>query len=117
EARAVALSCAVTLEPMGVPPEITDNPELRDFSRRLAIGAPLSLALVAMDMGNHLFGINLLPLLSPQAQQWRQLAIAVPAVLWCGWPFFVRGYHSLRSMRLNMFTVIALCHRGASLYR
>ena len=43
--------CGMSLEPMGVPPEITDNPELRDFSRRLAVGAPLSLALLAMDMG------------------------------------------------------------------
>ena len=108
--------CGMSLEPMGVPPEITDNPELRDFSRRLAIGAPLSLVLVAMDMGNHLFGINLLPWLSPQAQQWLQLAIAVPAVLWCGWPFFVRGYHSLRSMQLNMFTLIALGTGAAFLY-
>jgi Cu+-exporting ATPase len=108
--------CGMSLEPMGVPPEITDNPELRDFSRRLAIGAPLSLALVAMDMGSHVFGINLLPFLSPQAQQWLQLAIAIPAVLWCGWPFFVRGHHSLRSMRLNMFTLIALGTGAAFLY-
>ncbi len=108
--------CGMALEPMGVPPEITDNPELRDFTRRLAIGAPLSLALIAMDMSSHLFGVDLLPFLSPQAQQFLQLAIAIPAVLWCGWPFFVRGYHSLRSMRLNMFTLIALGTGAAFLY-
>ncbi|MCJ7599848.1 MAG: heavy metal translocating P-type ATPase [Methyloceanibacter sp.] len=108
--------CGMSLEPMGVPPEITDNPELRDFTRRLAVGAPLSLALVAMDMSSHLFGVNLLPWLSPQAQQWLQLAIAIPAVLWCGWPFFVRGFHSLRSMRLNMFTLITLGTGAAFIY-
>jgi Cu+-exporting ATPase len=69
-----------------------------------------------MDMGRHVFGINLLPWLSPQAQQWLQLAIAIPAVLWCGWPFFARGYHSLRLMRLNMFTLIALGTGAAFLY-
>ena len=63
-----------------------------------------------------MFGVNLLPWLSPQAQQWLQLAIAIPAVLWCGWPFFVRGYHSLSSMRLNMFTLIALGTGAAFLY-
>ena len=77
---------------------------------------PLSLALVALDMGAHVFGVDLLPFLSPQAQQWLQLALAIPAVLWCGWPFFVRGFASLRSGWLNMFTLIALGTGAAFLY-
>ena len=108
--------CGMALEPMGVPPEITDNPELIDFTRRLTIAVPLSLALLALDMGSHVFGIDLLPFLSASAKQWLQLLIAIPAVLWCGWPFFVRGWDSLRSGRLNMFTLIAIGTGAAFLY-
>jgi cation transport ATPase len=77
---------------------------------------PLSLALVALEMGQHVFGIDLLPFLSPQAQQWLKLGLAIPAVLWCGWPFFVRGFESIRSGWLNMFTLIALGTGAAFLY-
>jgi Cu+-exporting ATPase len=108
--------CGMSLEPMGVPPDITDNPELIDFTRRLTIAVPLSLALLALDMGSHVFGIDLLPFLSASAQQWLQLLIAIPAVLWCGWPFFVRGWDSLRWRRLNMFTLIAIGTGAAFLY-
>jgi Cu+-exporting ATPase len=108
--------CGMALEPMGVPPEITDNPELKDFIRRLMVGAPLSAVYVALDMGKHVFGVDLLPFLSPRGQQWLELAMAVPAVLWCGWPFFQRGFESLRSMRLNMFTLIAMGTGAAFLY-
>ena len=108
--------CGMALEPMGVPPEITDNPELIDFTRRLTIAVPLSLALLALDMGRHVFGIDLLPFLSASAKQWLQLLIAIPAVLYCGWPFFVRGWDLLRSGRLNMFTLIAMGTGAAFLY-
>src|SRR5687767_8404255 len=57
--------CGMALDPMGVPPEINDNSELRDFTRRLAVAAPLSLLIVALDMGHHVFGIDLLPFLPP----------------------------------------------------
>ncbi len=108
--------CGMALEPMGVPPEITDNPELRDFTRRLMVAVPLSLALLAIDMASHVFGVDLLPFLTPAAKQWLQLLIAIPAVLWAGWPFFVRGWDSLRSRHLNMFTLIALGTGAAFLY-
>src|SRR5262249_20913910 len=108
--------CGMSLEPIGVPPDIADNPELIDFSRRLKVAVPLSLALLVMDMGSHVFGIDVLPFLSAAAKQWLQLLIAVPAVLWCGWPFFARGFASLRSGRLNMFTLIAVGTGTAFLY-
>src|SRR3974390_2961155 len=108
--------CGMALEPMGVPPEIADNPELIDFTRRLTIAVPLSLALLALDMGSHMFGIDFLPFLSASAKQWLQLLIAIPAVLWCGWPFFVRGADSLRFGRLNMLTLIAIGTGTAFLY-
>jgi P-type Cu+ transporter len=108
--------CGMALEPMGALPEDTDNPELIDFTRRLWVAAPLGLALLALDMGAHVFGIDLLPFVSPQAQQWLKLGLAVPAVLWSGWPFFVRGVQSIRSGWLNMFTLIALGTGAAFLY-
>ncbi len=108
--------CGMALEPMGALPEDTDNPELIDFTRRLWVAAPLALALLALDMGAHVFGVDLLPFLSPQAEQWLKLVLAIPAVLWCGWPFFERGVASLRSGWLNMFTLIALGTGAAFLY-
>jgi Cu+-exporting ATPase len=110
--------CGMALEPMGVPPEHEHggHPELVDFTRRLWVAAPLSLVLVVLDMGSHVFGVDLLPFLSPHAGQWLKLAIATPAVLWCGWPFFVRGFESLRTGWLNMFTLIALGTGAAYLY-
>jgi Cu+-exporting ATPase len=108
--------CGMALEPMGALPEDTANPELIDFTRRLWVAAPLALALLALDMGAHLFGIDLLPFVSPGTQQWLKLAIAIPAVLWSGWPFFVRGVQSIRSGWLNMFTLIALGTGAAFLY-
>ncbi|MGC1179204.1 MAG: HAD-IC family P-type ATPase, partial [Methyloceanibacter sp.] len=108
--------CGMALEPMGVPPEVSDNPELQDFTWRLMVAVPLSLALLLLDMSSHVFGVDLLPFLSASAKQWLQLLIAIPAVLWCGWPFFVRGWESLRWVRLNMFSLIALGTGTAFLY-
>jgi P-type Cu+ transporter len=110
--------CGMALEPMGVPPEHEHggHPELVDFTRRLMVAVPLSLALVILDMSAHVFGVDLLPFLSPKAEQWLALVIAIPAVLWCGWPFFVRGFASIRSGWLNMFTLIALGTGAAFLY-
>ena len=108
--------CGMALEPMGVPADDAENPELIDFTRRLWVAVPLSLIIVAIDMGAHVLGIDLLPFLSPHAEQWLLLALATPAVLWCGWPFFVRGFESLRSGWLNMFTLIGLGTGAAYLY-
>ena len=108
--------CGMALEPMGVPGEDELNPELADFTRRLWVAVPLSLTLMALDMSEHFFHLNLLPLLSPEAQQWLKLALAIPGVLWCGWPFFARGFVSIRSGYLNMFTLIGLGTGAAFLY-
>jgi P-type Cu+ transporter len=108
--------CGMALEPMGVPAEEAPNEELMDFTRRLWVAVPLSLIIVALDMGPHVFGIDLLPFLSPKAEQWLTLVLATPAILWCGWPFFVRGIESLRTGWLNMFTLIGLGTGAAYLY-
>jgi Cu+-exporting ATPase len=108
--------CGMALEPMGVPPKEAENPELIDFTRRLWVAVPLSLIIVVLDMSAHVFGVDLLPFMSPRPEQWLLLVLATPAVLWCGWPFFLRGVESLRSGWLNMFTLIGLGTGAAYLY-
>ncbi len=98
--------CGMALEPMLAGADTGPNPELVDFTRRLWIGGLLALPVVILEMGSHLFGP--LPGLSPRAAQWLQLVFATPVVLWAGWPFFERGWHSVKTGHLNMFTLIAM---------
>ncbi len=90
--------CGMALEPMLLTVEDGADPELRAMTRRLWLGAILSAPLLVIGM----FGIDF-----PGAV-WVQLALAAPVVLWGGWPFFQRGWESLKNRRLNMFTLIAL---------
>ncbi|HYC64006.1 MAG TPA: copper-translocating P-type ATPase, partial [Reyranellaceae bacterium] len=80
------------------------NPELADMTRRFWIGLALSVPVVVLEMGGHLFGHFVAQPLS----NWIQLVLATPVVLWAGWPFFERGWQSLVTRNLNMFTLIAL---------
>ncbi len=79
------------------------NPELVDMTRRFWVGVALSLPLVALAMTQHFW-----MLLPGPAAVWLQLVLATPVVLWCGSPFFQRGWASVINRRLNMFTLIAL---------
>jgi P-type Cu+ transporter len=90
--------CGMVLEPITVTAEPGANPELVDMTRRLWIGAALTVPVVALDMLPHL-GVN---------ANWPQLILATPIVVWAGWPFFRRGWDSLLHRSLNMFTLIAL---------
>jgi len=108
--------CGMALEPMVATAEEQPNQELADMTRRLWLSAPLALALLVLDMGSHLFGLDLLPFLTERQQQYLQLVLALPVVLWGGWPFFVRGGNSFRSGHLNMFTLIAVGTGAAFLY-
>jgi Cu+-exporting ATPase len=90
--------CGMALEPITVTAEPGANPELVDMTRRLWIGAALTVPVVALDMLPHL-GVN---------ANWPQLILATPIVVWAGWPFFRRGWDSLLHRSLNMFTLIAL---------
>jgi P-type Cu+ transporter len=104
--------CGMALEPMIPAAEgEAENPELRDMTRRFWVAAALSVPLLAIAMG----GASL-ALLPPRAMAWLQLALATPAVLWGGWPFFQRGWESLKNRSLNMFTLIALGTGVAYLY-
>ena len=97
--------CGMALEPLEPTLEEGANPELIDFTRRLWVAAILSLPLLALTMGAELFGLQLLP---PGVSPLAQLAIATPVVLWAGWPFFERGWASVRTRNLNMFTLISI---------
>jgi len=98
--------CGMALEPDLVTAEDGPNPELVDFTRRFWIGAILTLPLLVIEMGGHALGLHF-PW-GPEAGGWIQLGLATPVVLWAGFPFFERGWTSVRTLRLNMFTLIAL---------
>ena len=76
------------------------------MSRRFWIGLALAAPVFVMEMGGHLFGLG--HGIDPQTLNFVQLALATPVVLWCGWPFFQRGWQSLQTRNLNMFTLIAM---------
>ena len=98
--------CGMALEPVLATAEAGPNAELIDMSRRFWIGLILSLPVVALEMGGHLTG--LLHYVSQTTSNWVQMILATPVVLWGGWPFFVRGWNSLITRNLNMFTLIAM---------
>ena len=98
--------CGMALEPVLVAVETGPSPELLDMVRRFSIGLALSIPVVLLAMGGHL--INLPLWFSPTRSNWIQLLIATPVVLWAGWPFFERGWRSVMTRNLNMFTLIAM---------
>ena len=97
--------CGMALEPELPTVATGPNAELVDMKRRLWIGLALAVPVFALEMGSHLLGLHWLP---QQTSNWVQLALATPVVLWAGWPFFVRGWQSLVTGNLNMFTLVAM---------
>jgi Cu+-exporting ATPase len=97
--------CGMALEPLQSTAHDAPNPELVDFTHRFVLAACLSLPLLALTMGADLTGLHLL---APPVSAWVQFALATPVVLWSGQPFLVRGWASLRSRHLNMFTLITI---------
>jgi Cu+-exporting ATPase len=98
--------CGMALEPELVSLDDAPNPELADMSRRFWIGSILALPVVALDMGGHIAGTH--GWVGQTLSNWIQLAFATPVVIWAGWPFFMRGWQSLMTRNLNMFTLIAM---------
>ncbi|MBI4900088.1 MAG: heavy metal translocating P-type ATPase [Actinobacteria bacterium] len=99
--------CGMALEPVTATLEGGPNPELADMTRRFAIAVALSVLVLILSMGRDLIPA-LRDVISPTAANWAQLVLATPVVLWAGWPFFQRGWLSLRTMKLNMFTLVAM---------
>jgi Cu+-exporting ATPase len=100
--------CGMALEPVTTGEDAGPSAELIDMTRRFWIGAALSVPVVILEMGAHVPGLNLHHFVSPQLSIWVQFLLATPVVLWAGWPFFVRGWASVRNRSLNMFSLIAL---------
>src|SRR5713226_365909 len=106
--------CGMALEPELVSAEAAPNPELADMTRRFWIALVLALPVVTLEMGGHLTNLHML--LGQTWSSWLQFVLATPVVLWAGWPFFVRGWQSLVTWHLNMFTLIAMGTGVAWLY-
>ena len=98
--------CGMALEPLIATAETGPNPELADMTRRFWIAAVLTVPVLALGMGTALLHLD--RAISERASIWIQLVLATPVVLWAGLPFFERGWASLISRNLNMFTLIAL---------
>ena len=99
--------CGMALEPRTISLEDEPNPELDDMTRRFQVSVALTVPVFLLAMSEFLPG-SLGRLVPPSALAWVQLVLATPVVLWGGWPFFVRGWHSVTNRSLNMFTLIAL---------
>jgi len=97
--------CGMALEPEIVSADAGLDPELADMTRRFWIALVLTIPVFGLEMGGHVLNLHML---SPAVSNWVQLLFATPVVLWAGWPFFVRGWHSLLTRNLNMFTLIAM---------
>ncbi len=106
--------CGMALEPEVASLDAPPNPELADMTRRFWIGLALSVPPVVLEMGGHLAGGH--GFVDQTLSNWIQFVFATPVVLWAGWPFFVRGWQSLVTRHLNMFTLIALGTGVAYLY-
>ena len=102
--------CGMALEPVAATAGPQANPELRDMTRRFWVGAALAVPVLVLAMGPMLPGLGsrLHGLVPAGLAQWLELAFATPVVLWAGGPFFRRGWTSLVTRNLNMFTLIAL---------
>ncbi len=97
--------CGMALEPETVSLDDGPDPELIDMTRRFWIALALTLPVFVLEMGSHLGVMQLVP---QATSNWISFALATPVVLWAGAPFFVRGWRSVISGNLNMFTLIAM---------
>src|SRR5262245_13682239 len=106
--------CGMALEPELAGAEAAPNQELADMTRRFWVALILTLPVLSLEMGGHLTNLHML--LGQNWSNWLQFIFATPVVLWGGWPFFVRGWQSLLTRNLNMFTLIAMGIGVAWLY-
>ena len=99
--------CGMALEPREVTAE-DSNPELADMTRRLWISIALAVPMLALMVSVFMPSMPMQHLFSPRTWAWIEFVLATPVVLWCGLPFFVRGWQSVVHRSLNMFTLIGL---------
>lgn len=108
--------CGMALEPVEFSEIEEENPELASMTRRFYASLALTLPVFAIAMGEMIPGNPLANAFAAPTLLWLQLLLATPVVLWCGWPFLERGWASLRSRHLNMFTLIVTGTGSAWLY-
>ncbi|GAA1951015.1 heavy metal translocating P-type ATPase [Nocardioides panacihumi] len=99
--------CGMALEPVTVAADTGPSAELVDMTRRFWVAVALSVPTVVLGMGSELFDV-VADTIPGRVNAWLQLAFATPVVWWAGWSFFTRGWTSVRTMKLNMFTLIAM---------
>lgn len=99
--------CGMALEPVRIRADSGPSPELADMTRRFWVATALTIPVVFLEMGRHFIPWLHERIPGPTAI-WLQLLLGTPVVLWAGWPFFTRGWASVRSRNLNMFTLIAM---------
>jgi len=108
--------CGMALEPRTVLPEEAPDPELQSMWRRFLVGLALTVPLLVLAMSDMIPGQPVQHAVPASVLAWAQLVLATPVVLWGGWPFFQRGWASVRNRHLNMFTLIALGTGAAYLF-
>ena len=113
--------CGMALEPetptaSGSAAESAEGSELRDMTRRFWIGAALTMPVFLLAMSHLVPALSRQAWLDSEGVRWLQFALATPVVVWAGLPFFVRGWRSLMTMHLNMFTLISLGVGAAYLF-
>ncbi|HKU54243.1 MAG TPA: heavy metal-binding domain-containing protein, partial [Rhizomicrobium sp.] len=92
--------CGMALEPLTATADAGPNPERIDMSRRFWIALTLTLPVLVLEMGSHIPALDLGHTISMTTSIWIQFALSTPVVLWAGWPFFARGWASLRNRSL-----------------
>jgi Cu+-exporting ATPase len=108
--------CGMALEPLAPTADEGENEELKDMTRRFWISAVLTVPLLWSMFGELWPALDPMLLFGHTRVAWAQLILATPVVLWGGWPFFVRGWQSILTRNLNMFTLIALGTGAAWLF-
>jgi P-type Cu+ transporter len=109
--------CGMALEPKtGVIDDEGPNPELVDFTRRFWVGTVLTVPLLILAMSPFVGLTAIREFFGERTTLWIELALGTPVILWSGWPFFVRGYHSFRTLNLNMFSLIGMGTGAAYLF-
>ena len=102
--------CGMALESKTVKagPDDEENTELRDMTRRFWIGAVLTLPVFVLAMAHMIPVLGTQPWVVGDVSRWIQFVLTIPVVCWAGWPFFQRGWRSVVTLHLNMFTLIAI---------
>jgi len=100
--------CGMTLDLKTTSAIEEDNHELTDMTRRLWIGAALALPVFLLAMAHLIPALGHENWIMGDASRWIQFILSTPVVLWAGWPFFERGWNSIVTRHLNMFTLIAI---------